>query len=93
MSVQNIPPVNAVPLPGAMTVSVPNQRTVDDAEAVAFAQQVGSSPVSSVNDGKTNSSITMKDVQKMLTEGITMNIANEAARQRQELQDIMEEKN
>ncbi len=92
MSVQTIQPVNPTPLPGAMTVANPNQRAVDDADAVAFAQQVGSNSVSSVNGGKQDfSGATMKDVQKAISEGIIMQAVNQAAEDRQKLKEVMEE--
>jgi|LakMenEpi03Aug12_release.lakeMendotaPanAssembly.Ray.scaffolds.fasta_scaffold164027_3 hypothetical protein len=83
MNVQSVPPVAPSSLPRAVTVENPNQRPVDDAEAAAFAQQVESKP--------DYSNATMKDVEKVLTEGITINAANDMARQREELKQVMEE--
>lgn len=92
MSVQNIQPVNPTPLPGAMTVANPNQRTVDDVEAFAFAQQVGSNSVSSVGSEKKDfSNATMEDVDKAIFQGILMDGVNKAAEDRQKLKEAMEE--
>jgi hypothetical protein len=94
MTVQNIQPVNPTPLSEAMTVANPNQRSVEDAEAFAFANQVGSNSVSSVNSGTPDfSNATMNDVNKVVSDGIVINIINEGGRMCQELKEIMEEQN
>jgi hypothetical protein len=92
MSVQPIQPVNPTPLPGAMTVANPNQRTVNDVEAVAFAQQVGSNSVSSVGSEKQDfSNATMEEAMKLISESILFQGLNQAADDRQKMKEAMEE--
>lgn len=89
MSITGISPVEAKPPAESLSVPDSARREVSPSEADDFAKIVQADAPAKPDYSKA----TMKDVQKMQVEGIVNNIVSEAARQRQELKEIMEEQN
>lgn len=83
MSISQIAPVSSKSPAEATATDGFQSRQVSDAESADFANQV--------LGAKSTQSVSMDDVEKVMTEGIVNNIVNEAARQRQELKEAMED--
>jgi hypothetical protein len=94
MNVETIQPVHSATLPEAMTVANPNQRTVDHADATAFAQMVGNKASSTVGSGEPDfSNATMETVNDYVLNSIVMRGVYQSAEHRQQIREDTEEQN
>jgi hypothetical protein len=86
MNIEQINPVASKPPAESLSVPDSARREVSDTEATNFAKQVESAP-----EKPDFSKASLDGVSKFQFEGILMNMVNDAARQRQELKEAMEE--
>ena len=89
MTITGISPVEAKPPAESLSVPDSARREVSSTQADHFAKTVQPDPPAKPDYSKAS----MKDVQEAQVQGILNNIVSEAARQRQELKEIMEEQN
>lgn len=86
MNITPINPVASKPPAESLSVADSARREISDGEATTFAKEVASAP-----EKPDFSKATLNDVSKALSEGIVMNMVNEAERQRQELKEVNEQ--